>query len=155
MRASGFHHAMYDNNSYVLLAGGGALPLNSFVGWTSKTEYEYAQYLSAKIKELNVGWDEGLNILRSQNGQLMKAESNVIYLEDQLAAAEKASEEAYERMAYAHSGIFGDDEIVAKKKELAEAERAAESNKKLESSYKGLAEAVEQYVESSKKLCIH
>lgn len=42
MRASGFHHSMYDNDSYVLLAGGGALPLNSFVGWTSKTEYEYA-----------------------------------------------------------------------------------------------------------------
>lgn len=42
MRASGFHHAMYDNDSYVLLAGGGALTLDSFVGWTFKTEYKYA-----------------------------------------------------------------------------------------------------------------
>lgn len=42
MRASGFHHAMYDNDSYVLLAGGSALTLDSFVGWTFKTEYKYA-----------------------------------------------------------------------------------------------------------------
>ena len=37
--SSGFHHAAYDSDSYVLLAGGGALPLDSFVGWTSKREY--------------------------------------------------------------------------------------------------------------------
>lgn len=37
--SSGFHHATYDSDSYVLLAGGGALPLDSFVGWTSKREY--------------------------------------------------------------------------------------------------------------------
>lgn len=42
-RSSGFHHATYDSDSYVLLAGGGALPLNSFVGWTSKTEYGYGE----------------------------------------------------------------------------------------------------------------
>lgn len=37
--SSGFHHATYDSDSYVLLAGGGVLPLDSFVGWTSKREY--------------------------------------------------------------------------------------------------------------------
>lgn len=84
----------------------------------TKTEYEYAQYLSKKIKELNVGWDEGLNILRLQNGQLMEAESNVLFLEEELATAQKMSEEAYERMAYAHSGIFGDEAIAANKKAL-------------------------------------
>ena len=55
-RSSGFHHAMYDNDSYVLLAGGGALPLNSFVGWTSKTEYGYGEKYDlsfVKLQNLN------------------------------------------------------------------------------------------------------
>lgn len=56
IRSSGFHHAMYDNDSYVLLAGGGALPLNSFVGWTSKTEYGYGEKYNlsfVKLQNLN------------------------------------------------------------------------------------------------------
>ena len=56
MRSSGFHHAMYDNDSYVLLAGGGALSLNSFVGWTSKTEYRYGEKYDlsfVKLQNLN------------------------------------------------------------------------------------------------------
>ena len=55
-RSSGFHHAMYDNDSYVLLAGGGALSLNSFVGWTSKTEYGYGEKYDlsfVKLQNLN------------------------------------------------------------------------------------------------------
>lgn len=55
-RSSGFHHAMYDSDSYVLLAGGGALPLNSFVGWTSKTEYKYDEKYDlsfVKLQNLN------------------------------------------------------------------------------------------------------
>lgn len=54
-RSSGFHHAMYDSDSYVLLAGGGALPLNSFVGWTSKTEYgEGGKYDLSFVKLQNL-----------------------------------------------------------------------------------------------------
>lgn len=56
MKASGFHHTSHDSDSYVLLAGGGALPLNSFVGWTSKTEYEYAEKYDlsfVKLQNLN------------------------------------------------------------------------------------------------------
>lgn len=55
-RSSGFHHASYDSDSYVLLAGGGALPLNSFVGWTSKTEYGYGEKYDlsfVKLQNLN------------------------------------------------------------------------------------------------------
>ena len=52
MRSSGFHHAMYNNDSYVLLAGGGALSLNSFVGWTSKTEYRYGEKYNLSFVKL-------------------------------------------------------------------------------------------------------
>lgn len=69
----------------------------------TKTEYEFAQYLSNKIKELNIGWDEGLKILASQNGQLDVAIKKVAQLEAELSAAEKQSEIAYENMVIAHN----------------------------------------------------
>lgn len=56
MRSRGFHYASCDSNDYILLAGGGALPLNSFVGWTSKTEYGYAEKYDlsfVKLQNLN------------------------------------------------------------------------------------------------------
>lgn len=77
----------------------------------TKTEYEYALYLQEKIKELNVGWDEGLRTLGLQNSQLVAANAYVDSLKQGLDLAVKAQENAYERMAYAHAGIFGDDAI--------------------------------------------
>lgn len=53
----------------------------------TKTEYEYAEYLSQKIKELNVGWDEGLKILQSQNGQLDIAKNKADALNAELQQA--------------------------------------------------------------------
>lgn len=117
----------------------------------TKTEYEFAQYLSAKIQELNVGWNDGLKILASQNGQLDMARQKVSQLETQLAQAITTSEKAYERMSYASHGIFGDDNIKSDKARLAQTESQITANNKLTSSYKGLVEAVEEFVEAHAK----
>lgn len=56
MRANGFHHSSHNSNDYILLAGGGALALNSFVGWSSKTEYRYDEKYDlsfVKLQNLN------------------------------------------------------------------------------------------------------
>lgn len=56
IRASGFYHSSVNSNDYILLAGGGALPLNSFVGWTPKTEYRYGEKYDlsfVKLQNLN------------------------------------------------------------------------------------------------------
>lgn len=122
-----------------------SVPVSTSYTPITKTEYEYAQYLSSKIAELNVGWEEGLKILASQNGQLDAARQKVAQLEDELSIAEKQAEIAYERMAYASHGVFGDDNIEADKKRLAQSNAQAEANKKLTSSYEGLVEAVEKF----------
>ena len=69
----------------------------------TKTEYDYAQYLSQKIKELNVGWDEGLKILQSQNGQLEVAKTKVSTINSEYEKTKLESEKAYEAQAEAHS----------------------------------------------------
>lgn len=69
----------------------------------TKTEYDYAQYLSQKIKELNVGWDEGLKILKSQNGQLEAAKTKVSTINSEYEKTKLESEKAYETQAEAHS----------------------------------------------------
>jgi uncharacterized membrane protein YgcG len=69
----------------------------------TKTEYEYAQYLSQKIKEMNVGWDEGLKILQSQNGQLEAARAKVNSVNTEYEKTRKESEAAYEEQARVHS----------------------------------------------------
>ena len=69
----------------------------------TKTEYDYAQYLSQKIKELNVGWDEGLKILKSQNGQLEAAKTKVSTINSEYEKTKLESEKAYEAQAEAHS----------------------------------------------------
>ena len=100
----------------------------------TKTEYDYAQYLVKAIGELNLGWEKGLVLLRGLNGQLETAELKVIGIQQELAEATQLSEAAYERMAYAHSGILGDEAIAAKKAELSACEEerreglAAEAN---------------------------
>lgn len=122
-----------------------SVPVSTSYTPITKTEYEYAQYLSSKIAELNVGWEEGLKILASQNGQLDAARQKVAQLEDELSIAEKQAEIAYERMAYASHGVFGNDNIEADKKRLAQSNAQTEANKKLTSSYEGLVEAVEKF----------
>lgn len=69
----------------------------------TKTEYDYAQYLSQKIKELNVGWDEGLKILKSQNGQLEAAKIKVSTINSEYEKTKLESEKAYEAQAEVHS----------------------------------------------------
>lgn len=69
----------------------------------TKTEYEYAQYLSQKIQELNVGWDEGLKILQSQNGQLEAAQARVEALRAEEDKVSREKEAAYEAQAKAHN----------------------------------------------------
>ena len=69
----------------------------------TKTEYEYAQYLSQKIKELNVGWDEGLKILKSQNGQLEAARERVNSINSEYEKTNLEAERAYEVQANAHN----------------------------------------------------
>lgn len=69
----------------------------------TKTEYEYAKYLSDKIKELNVGWDEGLKVLQSQNGQLERAKQNVVALETLLESGQQAKDAAYKEQAKIHN----------------------------------------------------
>lgn len=54
--SKGFHHANYDNDKYILLAGGGALALDSFVGWSDKTEYGSSEKYNlsfVKLQNLN------------------------------------------------------------------------------------------------------
>lgn len=54
--SKGFHHANYDNDKYILLAGGGALALDSFVGWSDKTEYGSSEKYDlsfVKLQNLN------------------------------------------------------------------------------------------------------
>ena len=87
---------------------------------TTKTEYEYAKYLQGAVSELNVGWEEGLQILAAQNGQLEAAKNKVEQLRSKYDIAQSESNKAYERMAYAHSGIFGDEAIEETKRKLNE-----------------------------------
>lgn len=70
----------------------------------TQTEYEYAKYLQTKISELNVGFEEGLKILESQNTQLEEAKRKVDELRSAEAVAVSESEAAYEQQALAHNG---------------------------------------------------
>ena len=112
----------YSRNQYIIdqLKKGKTLaePKNGVYGFKSddlgpgvvesitKTEYEYAQYLSEKIKELNVGWDEGLKILQSQNGQLEQSQQTVSALETLSDAAVQAKEAAYEEQVKIHNAYM-------------------------------------------------
>ena len=75
------------------------------------TEYKFAQYLTQKITEMNVGWEKGLEILSSLNGQLDEAGNKVANIESRLSETMLGKETAYEKMSYAHSGIIGDEAI--------------------------------------------
>lgn len=78
MRASGFYHSSVNSNEYILLAGGGALPLDSFVGWSSKTEYRYDEKYDLSFVKL-----QNLNNLVYVDGWVKEASSftiNQIYL---------------------------------------------------------------------------
>lgn len=70
---------------------------------TTKAEYEYAKYLYDKIKEMNVGWDEGLRILQSQNGQLEAAQARVEALNAEEERIQQETDAAYEAQAKAHA----------------------------------------------------
>lgn len=115
--AKGFAPHVFSGNRRVLSDGGTAYELKT------KEEFEYAKYLEAQIKKLNVGWEKGLEILWNQNGQLKAAEEKVEAIREQLEEAESIAETAYERMSYAHSGIIGDEAIRAHKVNLVDKDR--------------------------------
>lgn len=132
----------------------------------TKTEYEYVQYLSQKIQELNVGWDEGLKILQSQNGQLEAAQARVEALRAEEDKVSREKEAAYEAQAKAHNlwnkqrragtgtgdGI-GDrtQEDVENARKVAEyetnARAEAEARERAEKRRKELAEQLELYAD--------
>lgn len=77
----------------------------------TKTEYEYAQYLSAKIKELNVDWDEGLRILESQNGQLEAAKAKIDTIRAEEAKTQRDAEVAYKAQAEARNKLNATEDV--------------------------------------------
>ena len=107
----------YSRNKYVIkMLKDGYLPQKYSDGYgfsnndgsyykITKTEYDYAVYLQETIAKLNVGFDEGLQILKSQNGQLEAAIKKVNELEIAEKAAVQEQDAAYERQAIVHNNL--------------------------------------------------
>lgn len=111
----------------------------------TKTEYDYAVYLSEKIKELNVGWEEGLKILQSQNGQLEAAQQKVTGLESALSDANSAKDVMYDAQTVIHNAYN-------KQKNGQTEDSTVANNQKKIKSYEELVAIVNRYFELKSKL---
>lgn len=116
----------------------------------TKTEYEYAQYLSQKIQELNVGWNEGLRILQSQNGELEVAQAKVETLRAEEKRIQQEKEAAYEAQTRAHN-LWAKQKGGSKSSaESQNTETAA--NKQIAASYDELKAKVEAYYKAKQRV---
>lgn len=111
----------------------------------TKTEYDYAVYLSEKIKELNVGWEEGLKILQSQNGQLEAAQQKVTGLESALSDANSAKDVMYDAQTVIHNAYN-------KQQNGQTEDSTVANNQKKIKSYEELVAIVNRYFELKSKL---
>lgn len=131
----------YSRNKYVIkMLKDGSLPQKYSDGYgfsnndgsyykITKTEYDYAVYLQETIAKLNVGFDEGLQILKSQNGQLEAAIKKVNELEIAEKAAVQEQDAAYERQAIVHNNLA---HIESNKEESEARKENIEVTKKIE-----------------------
>lgn len=131
----------YSRNKYVIkMLKDGSLPQKYSDGYgfsnndgsyykITKTEYDYAVYLQETIAKLNVGFDEGLQILKSQNGQLEAAIKKVNELEIAEKAAVQEQDAAYERQAIVHNNLA---HIESNKEEFETRKENIEVTKKIE-----------------------
>lgn len=131
----------YSRNKYVIkMLKDGSLPQKYSDGYgfsnndgsyykITKTEYDYAVYLQETIAKLNVGFDEGLQILKSQNGQLEAAIKKVNELEIAEKAAVQERDAAYERQAIVHNNLA---HIESNKEESEARKENIEVTKKIE-----------------------
>lgn len=131
----------YSRNKYVIkMLKDGSLPQKYSDGYgfsnndgsyykITKTEYDYAVYLQETIAKLNVGFDEGLQILKSQNGQLEAAIKKVNELEIAENAAVQEQDAAYERQAIVHNNLA---HIESNKEESEARKENIEVTKKIE-----------------------
>lgn len=111
----------------------------------TKTEYDYAVYLSEKIKELNVGWEEGLKILQSQNGQLEAAQQKVTGLESALSDANSTKDVMYDAQTVIHNAYN-------KQQNGQTEDSTVANNQKKIKSYEELVAIVNTYFELKSKL---
>ena len=131
----------YSRNKYVIkMLKDGSLPQKYSDGYgfsnndgsyykITKTEYDYAVYLQETIAKLNVGFDEGLQILKSQNGQLEAAIKKVNELEIAEKAAVQEQDAAYERQTIVHNNLA---HIESNKEEFETRKENIEVTKKIE-----------------------
>ena len=131
----------YSRNKYVIkMLKDGYLPQKYSDGYgfsnndgsyykITKTEYDYAVYLQETITKLNIGFDEGLQILKSQNGQLEAAIKKVNELEIAEKAAVQEQDAAYERQAIVHNNLA---HIESNKEESETRKENIEVTKKIE-----------------------
>ena len=111
----------------------------------TKTEYDYAVYLSEKIKELNVGWEEGLKILQSQNGQLEAVQQKVTGLESALSDANSTKDVMYDAQTVIHNAYN-------KQQNGQTEDSTVANNQKKIKSYEELVAIVNTYFELKSKL---
>lgn len=119
----------------------------------TKTEYEYAKYLTEEIQKMNVGWDEGLKILESHGGKLEEQKQKIEELRNELTILEKEEELAYENMSLAHSGLRKKSDSQSKDENI---KQEIENNEKLTITYDELLQKFTEYAKiKSKAVAMH
>jgi hypothetical protein len=138
--SKGFAPHIFSGDRHVLSDGGTSYELKT------KEEFEYAKYLENQIKNLNVVFEKGLEMLWDPDGLLKAAEDKVTSLTNQLEQAEKAKEDAYERMSYAHAGFVTDESFIAEKQRI-ESENASKYQTPVMEEQVPAAESIVQLVD--------